>query len=56
MEFFNDIKNVSVSITIENKRGLTLTQNFSDVHKLAQFLKDNPEVASWVGYVVKKKA
>lgn len=55
MDFFGDLKHVSVSITIENNRGLVLTQNFPDVHQLAQFLKDNPLVAKKVGYVEKKK-
>lgn len=55
MDFFGDLKNVSVSITIENNRGLVLTQNFPDVQQLAEFLRNNPSVARRVGYVHKKK-
>lgn len=55
MDFLGDLKTVNVNITIENTRGLVLTQNFPDVQQLAEFLKKNPGVAKRVGYVHKKK-
>ena len=56
MDFFRNLKKVGLSITIENDKGLILNQNFPNVHELAQFLKEHPEVAFKVGYGNKKQA
>jgi hypothetical protein len=44
----------SIRIEYESKTQGRGAKNFDSVHELATFLKENPEFAERVGYVVKK--
>ena len=48
------LKSVEIWVDIEYQSGNKMRKDFTDVHALANFLKDNPEVARRVNYVRKK--
>jgi hypothetical protein len=44
----------TIRLEYENSSGGRGAKNFETVHEFASWLKDNPEFAARVGYVVKK--
>lgn len=49
------VKRVSIHLEVQYQSGNHLGKDFFNVQDLAQFLKDNPQVAKAVNYIPKHK-